>query len=224
MRKFYTLGLALLSVFAFGAIAASAAFAEHEWLFNGGPVTSELTVLSETEEVGGLLLEDMKGGLFGEGIDVLCSGLDEGTVGPGGKDLVTKIFDLEGRESPPNEIICESMSASCGAPVEVLPVNLPWSTELFLNGLGEFRDLVGPGNGGEPGWSVTCHTSIGPVTDTCTGHTNVAVSNTTEGDVLITFDSGKPEETATCTRGGEKQGLVEGAILIFHDEGSLSVS
>jgi hypothetical protein len=220
MRKIQIVGLALVAVFALSAVAASSAFA-HEWLFNGQPITgTEKTVLSESTALN-LLLEDMKGGVFGEAVDVLCSGLDEGKVGPGAADLVTTITDLAGKVPP---VSCETMSGTCPEPL-ASPDFLPWHTELFLNAKEEFRDLVGPGTGGEPGWNVTCKGIFGePIEDLCTGHTNVLVENAAENDVIATFDAVSMEEPANCGRGGAKEGLVEGSILFMSDEGALAVS
>ena len=91
MRKFNVIGLALFAAFAFSAFAASSAFAEvHLWLISGADVLTLTLVQIEGE----LLLSDTKTA-FGE-VDVLCSGILDGTVGPEGEDEITEVLTLGG--------------------------------------------------------------------------------------------------------------------------------
>lgn len=217
MKKIQILGLALVAVFAFSAVAAASAFAENEWLLNGAAVTSKIPVLSEAIE---LKLADMKGGLFLEEISVLCSGLDLGTVGPKGEDEVTEILNLAGTEKT---IKCPASSGCGEAEATVEALNLPWKTKIILKGT-EFRDEVGPGTGGGPGYKVTCALGI---TDSCTSPTaelsSTKLTNET-GGVDSLFEAISEEKPATCTRGGAKEGLVKGLDTIISDSGTLSVS
>jgi len=227
MRKMQIFGLVLFAVFASSAVAATSAFAVHEWLLEGVaiPIGQKDLVDSETGE---LLLEDTKGGITGGKVDILCSGLNEGWVfnmeppGPNGPGLdeVTEVLNLAMTSS--NITDCVNDEGCVGA-ILVEAVNLPWETELLLNAAGQFRDLVGPGAGGtQPGWTATCS----GVPDTCTGHTNVLIeNNVAEKDVEALFESaGENTEFATCTRGGANTGLVEGTVLILTEVGTLAVS
>jgi hypothetical protein len=206
MRKSQILGLALFAVFAFSAIMSAAAFAESEWLLNGAPITAATEVLSEGE----LSLCDDKGGLFGEDVCVKCSGLDKGTVGPGKADVTQEVTGLAGEKDITN---CTN-ELNCPSPILVEAENLPWTTEIVLNGT-EFRDLIGTA-AKQPGYLVSC----AGVVDLCEGHATVTLTNE-PGGVLATFAN---LEVATCTRGGAGQGLVTGTSLIFDHVGELSVS
>jgi hypothetical protein len=212
MRKISIVGLSLFAVLAFSAVAAASAFAESEWLIDGAVVTAATQSLSEGE----LLLCDDKGGLSGQKVCVHCSGLDVGTVGPGKADKVTEITNLAGTSK---DITDCTNDENCPAPILVEAVHLPWTTEVILSGT-TFRDLIGPGTGGEPGYTVSCF----GVSDTCTGHTSTLLENkVAENDVLALFEPAV--EPGTCTRGGAGQGLVEGDILLFLEEGlTLAVS
>jgi hypothetical protein len=74
MQKVRLLVVALFAVFAFGAFAASSAFAEPELLGDEVALANESAVTSEGE----LELIDTKAGLFGEEAALLCSGRFDG--------------------------------------------------------------------------------------------------------------------------------------------------
>ncbi len=195
MRIIKMLGAAFVAVLALGAVAAAGASAL-EWLLNGKPITATTTV----KLTGELLLKDDT-----EKVAVKCSGHDEGTVGPGAADEVTKITGLSGELNAPCTVeegsLCESATA--------MAVNLPWATEL-VTVEGAIRDLITTANAG---WAVTCETIIGPVVDTCEGMTSTAMENVT-GGVLATFDAISKENPAECSRPKAKVGLVTGTNLI----------
>ncbi len=203
MRIIKMLGAAFVAVLALGAVAAAGASAL-EWLLNGKPITAKTAVKS----TGELLLKDDK-----EKIAVKCSGHDEGSVSPEGKDEITSITGLSGELNAPCTVeegsLCESATA--------MAVNLPWATEL-VTVEGAIRDLITTANSG---WAVTCKTIIGEVTDTCEGMTSTGMDNVTEG-VLALFDAISRENPAECSRTKEKVGLVTGSDLI--EESGLTVS
>ncbi|MFZ1155540.1 MAG: hypothetical protein WAN93_11605, partial [Solirubrobacteraceae bacterium] len=148
MKRSYLIGLTLVAVLASTAFAASSAFAlESTWLVSGVKPTAANNVDSEGE----ILLEDMKGGIFGEAVDVLCLVLDLGTVGPGPADTVTSVTLEE----------CETMSGICPSPVATA-ANLPWNTKVELVGTVFYDDIVAVT--GEAGYTVSCS----GVVDTCT--------------------------------------------------------
>jgi hypothetical protein len=202
MRKIQIIGLALVAIFAFSAIAAASAFAAPEWLFNGATFTGKLPVLS----AGTLLLEDMKGGLFLEAADILCSGLDAGSVTAPASDEITEITEIKCT----NESGCPGPSAT--------PINLPWSTALSL--ATDIIDTATTTQGTkEVGWKVTCT----GISDECSNASGITLMENNSEGVTAFFNEGVTAP-ASCGRGGALQGLVEGEILFFHHEGLLSIS
>jgi hypothetical protein len=91
MKKIHVVGLAMFAVFAFGAIAASSAFAEDRWLIDEVAVST----LTSVQTSGTLLFTDLKAPIVGEsGIE--CSFTLDGTVGPAGEDEITEVLTLGG--------------------------------------------------------------------------------------------------------------------------------
>ena len=95
MKRNHVLGVALLAVFAFGVLTASASavtFLLALWLFNGANVTSLLL----TESTGELELINKNAGKLGLTAKVLCSGTFDGWVGPESLDENTELLSLAG--------------------------------------------------------------------------------------------------------------------------------
>jgi hypothetical protein len=144
MRKIQLLGLALIAVFSFGAIAASAAFALPEWLVEKAEVLATLS--SESEGLFEMIQLTASGG-SAKLVSVDCEGVLDGTIGPvnaagKGVDTITKVLSLNMEE------IGESLSGlaleckvvqTAGSLTDcklnttalVWPENLPWTTELI---------------------------------------------------------------------------------------------
>ncbi len=103
MKKIQMIGLALVAMFALGAMVASVASAATllaEWLEAGKAVTSN----QATTATGALLLEDTKAK-----ISVVCKGSLDGTVGTDGTDTITAVLNTEGVEaSLSNKLNCEA--------------------------------------------------------------------------------------------------------------------
>jgi hypothetical protein len=197
---------ALATVFAsLGIVAVSSASAT-EWLLNGAPIASAISV--DSEDVGSLLLQDH--GAFTEP-DLLCTETDEGTVGPGAADTET-VFTVTG---------CVTDSGECRN-VIFKAVDLPWRTELVLVGTA-IRDNLKANGKGEPGYETACETFIGTLHDTCKTELWSAgfVENNASG-VKFAFDA--TTEPANCSLGGAKAGLIEGFLLILPLTGILTVS
>jgi hypothetical protein len=210
MRKIHVLALALVAVFAFGAIGATAAFAETtetEYLISGQPVVAGELV----DDEGELLLTDHKGGIFGEEVMVLCSGLSLGEVLSAVDIDVTTIYAL-GTSDPETlgsaAIPCTAQTGICSEPV-AKAINLDWLAELMLVGTVP-EVLLTPETGmNGPGWSIECSKIA---EDSCTSpEALVEVKNETNGTVDAFFN----EETGTCTRGGAGSALVEGLIIFL---------
>jgi len=218
MKKIQILGLALCAVFAFSAVVAASAFAEHEYLIKGEVLKAGNLNKATVTSVGELLLEDMKGGLFGEGVDLLCSGENLGEFLAANDFEVISIFPLGGTDPGTGAISvkCETMAGVCGEP-EAKAVDLPWLVEVVLVGTAS-RGLLQTGGAGEPGWNVTCNKIV---EDACTGTTSTSLTNTATG-VTAAFEAAS--EAGSCTRGGAKEGLVEGTITFTSSEGVLAIS
>jgi hypothetical protein len=219
MKKIQILGLALVAVFAFSAVAATAAFAAHEFLLKGLEIKeSQLKIANVLSETGPelLLLEDMKGGIFGEGVDLLCSGFNLGEFLEKNDFEVVSIWPLTGSSDPGTgavKVKCETMSGICGEP-EAVAVHLPWLVEVILNAEELFRGLLLGTGAGNPGWNVICNKAV---EDECSAEeTTVGLAN--EGNnVDSLFDS--KTAPGNCTRGGAKEGLVEGLITFSSETG-----
>jgi len=198
-----------------------------EWLLSGAAIASELPATTSGE----LSLEETK-----LKVDILCSISLGGTVGPGSKDLITLVEDLEGHNvtatSTQRWVNCSLHSkGSCeeanGSLVEVFPLNLPWETTVELNlyetGLEEFVDLL-TNSGSNPGFLVECKI-LGIKGDaSCTGNTASRLENGAS-DVLNNFTEEEVEAVKCTTPLGEGTGvLVSTGGLTESSEGTLSVS
>lgn len=155
MKQFKKLGVILIALFAVSALAASTASAEvtfllAEWLLEGAPITTADPV--ETE--GELNLVNLNAGGFGITAELLCSGIFDGTVGPGSVDTTTELLELGTLTliTPTHTLSCANTKNCEGA--LVVPVGLPWKTEIELmedNGVTFFADLLF-----NAGYEATC--------------------------------------------------------------------
>jgi hypothetical protein len=233
MKRFQLLGVALVAVFAFGALVVASAsalptFLLAEWLVGGNPITAELHV----DIVGELLLEDEKAlGLIKA--KVLCSGLLEGSMGLTGEDLITKLFDLLGNEINKTALteaglVCENQE-NCPEPL-VWAINLPWNTLLELmeeNNEVFFADLISSGGGGNPGWYVWC---MGTNTvDTCEAAEGVTKITAEAPNLDGMFEEAFTElaglKLALCTLPNAETGVVEGlGTISLVETGTLTAS
>jgi hypothetical protein len=228
MRKINILGLALVAVFAFGAVAVSAAFAEEAlWLLNGNDITTAIS----SEAKGTLWLTDLSAP-FGA-VMVVCNGSFDGTVGPGMEDEITAVLNsnkelVAGTVAGQDLILCGFLAEQHGAckttpEADVETVGLPWKTLVELNTAGTgFVDLITSASG-KVGYRVTCKNVLeGETTDECTVAEGVSELTNVETGVLGIF---KEANTGSCTASGSKSGDVEeGGITIATGGGTLSVS
>jgi hypothetical protein len=197
MKKAHVLGLAMFAVLAFSVTAvASASAATILWLASGVAIGTAEPVTS----TGEIELRNLKDAL-GQEIAVLCSGVFDGTVGPGAEDLITTVLNLGtgGTEiSLAKKITTCTNLMGCTKP-ELTPENLPWLTELELMEVGGtvlFLNIITSGGKGEPGYTVHCEVLNFPVEETCLGSVSANLTNdASEGDVLAVFEK---EETGVC--------------------------
>jgi len=211
MKKIQILMLAVVAMFAFSAVVASAASAEELlplWLVMGedvpaGGVTVDVTVS------GKLLLEDMSA--TGGAVDVECEGNGLGLLLPEGLD----------EQNSANAENCKlgTTKGQCSEVLKVEAVDLPWLTQLVQVGTA-FEDNLFEGKSAteKPGWLVLCLTVLGEVDDTCTTNEGktLLTNNETTGEVESEFaESAAESEWAGCTQPKTtKSGLVVGLVLL----------
>jgi hypothetical protein len=194
MRKFRLLGFLLVAVCAFSAVVTASAFALTfalaNWLENGNVINAEK--LSDIE--GELLFVNLE-----NGVEFLCSGIFDGSVGANGVDEVTEILKLDGVTVVPEldeagatgGIACTTIKTCIANKVEIWPNNLPYKTELMLDTEdGLFYDLTVANNAGLwPGYFVLCEVIPGiDSTELCLGLSDLIQeksNNTTAGDVEL---------------------------------------
>lgn len=203
-------GATLVVMFAVGLTATSSFASEGEYLEGGNPV--ELGVSTILSEASNVLIEDMKGGIFGEAVDVLCSGFDLAEFDRPNVMLVLSIWPLSGSDPGTGavKIPCTVDSGICGE-AEAEATHLPWRSEATSGTRATFES----GGSGEPGWKVECNKAV---EDECVSKSTVGLKNVAEGMDLI-FDATTNEKPANCSRGGSGQGLIEGEVL-FTNEGA----
>jgi hypothetical protein len=213
MRKIHIVGLALAAVLAVSAFAASSAFAlESTWLVAAAKPTTEVKTDSASTAAG-FALTDAKGGIFGEEVEVLCTGTDEGTVGPGKADLLTKVTVTK----------CETMKGICGE-ANAEAINLPWTTSIELIGSAFYDDITTTVGSKEVGYNVICSKIV---EDKCeVALARALLENGTGGTVNAIFNSSDANQPkANCSRGGTEAGLVNGTDVLLATGGeALAVS
>jgi hypothetical protein len=218
MKKFYTVGIALLAVLAFGALAASSASAA---AWDEG--TEEIKAADPVTLAGTLTLSI--DGLFTATVD--CEGLFDGTVGPGAADEVTKVLNAAGEETGTPlsglAINCEVLAGnSCGAAgslAELWPENLPWPTtlELMEPAAELILDLLGNA-AKKSAYEILCVAS--GTSNLCEGIASAILTNGVN-EVNGTYPNQKPAEDK-CELG---EGLLEGSGLVtLNNGGNLQVT
>jgi hypothetical protein len=228
MKRIHVIGVALLAMFALSAIVASAAsavtFLPAEWLINGEKLAAALAITQEGE----LNLINTNGGGFGIRVEILCSGILLGTVGPGAADSTTGLQNLakeaiSGTPLTGLALTCTN-DAGCTEP-KVWAEELPWKTSVDLMEDGAetfFVDLLENGK-----YYAECLILGIAVSELCTAPvTAIQLTNEAAG-VDATF-SDAFQELAELKLGecGERPetAIVEGLGTIKPDAGTLTVS
>jgi hypothetical protein len=230
MRKIYVVRLTVFAVVAFSAfsafsaiVVASASALESGWLVGNattgvGALTAQLVDTGEE-----LTLDLLIGGILV--IALKCSGLFDGTVGGEDEgvasikwDLVTEVLNLSEKPvNAGNPLSCEVVTSAieaCGKVGElaaITPLNLPWLTEIILNGATFLDDFPATS-----GYHVTCPNGKG---NECKGLLEAELTNGVT-DVIGKLTEGNNEEA--CTE-GVGHFIGEGLTLLISGE-TLSVS
>jgi hypothetical protein len=202
MKKIQLLGMALVAVFAFGALAATAALAEVSggepafWLVKGVALANGEANGLPSDSEGEIILTHLSAAV------VKCSGLLEGSVyneAAGGFGLITKVWSLGTGQVEislgGNALKCEAASGFCEktTDVEVWPDNLPWLVTLILMTLNSkeeaaelFLILLSADPTNLPAYEVLCLVFTIAVEELCQGETS-AVLALSAGVLTATF-------------------------------------
>jgi hypothetical protein len=231
--------VAMMAVSAVTVASASGAvtFLPAEWLVNGEKVAAKLAATA----TGEILLEDTNALKAGIKADALCSGILDGTIGPGAADEITELLTLAGVAVPktalePSGLACTNDS-NCES-AKAWAINLPWLTEVQLWEEGTesgFVILISAHAGGAaPGWYVECTVLGVKATDECKAATpeskpeGATLAENETGGVLTEFLESFTElmelKLALCSSSGEETGIVEGPGLEATTEGTLTIS
>jgi hypothetical protein len=227
MKQNHVLGVALLAMFAFGVLTASASavtFLLAQWLFNGAAVTTALLV----EGAGEVEIVNTNAGGLGVTSKILCSGGGDGWVGPESLDFGSEVLTLTGVLVSSTALVGQTAectnSSNCENP-QVWPDGVPGESEveLMVDGTEEFFvDLVF-----NAGWYVECTILGFKVAELCeAAETAVQLTNEAAGvdatgsDAFQTLAGLK---LAIC--GGSREvGEVNGLGVTKDPEGTLAVS
>lgn len=230
MKNFHVLGLALVAVCAFGVLSAAGAsaltFLLAEWLASGVGITA--TLLAEI--VGELAFTETLDGIK---INVLCSRILDGFIGPDGAGEITEALSLSGiavslTGLSGTALACTN-SENCGEPL-FWDLELPWLSLLVLMEDGTetfFADLIiNETSGDKVGYEVECM-SLG-LSDTCSvTEAAYKVENITEGvnlEFSDAFTTLVGLKLANCEISGTEAGVVEGLDLVSASGVTLTAS
>jgi hypothetical protein len=228
MKKFYVLGVPLFVVCAFGVFSVASAsaavtFLLAEILDNGLPLVGSVPADGESSEI---LLEET---ILGVKIDILCSGIFDGTANINGEGTVTELLTLSGTlvsKTPLEEpgLACTN-SANCPEPL-IWADNLPWKlvAELMVDGTETFFvGLLLSSGAGNPGYHIACMGNS--LSDLCEINPGISkLTNTAEGldgessEVFTELAEGK---LGNCITAGNEKGIVEGLGFLLFTEATL---
>jgi hypothetical protein len=189
------------------AVSAASALAAPVWEQKVGGVFSEIKAATAASTEGKLKLEDLKGGINKEAVQIECTVKSTGKIGAGSADSIEKTEATK----------CTVIKGTCGTPT-VEALHTPWTTELVAG----IRDNIKNSGAGLPGWKVTCTILFVKVVDTCETETSTSMANNeATGNVEATFNAESPK--AKCSRGGAETGVVEGVLTTAHPAGTEAI-
>lgn len=145
--------LALVAVLALGAVVATAAYAEPEWLLNEKPVTETTPVTFSNGD-----FEWKTTTLLGE-LEIKCSSSGKGTVAPAGAGSITE-FKLS-KCTKIKRAGCVKETTEKEESTEWSKVlNLPWKTQLEKTRSAEIRNSIGGSINGTIAWEAECKIAV----------------------------------------------------------------
>ena len=223
MRNMQFMGVALLALFAFGALTEASASAVTTllalWLAHGAPAETELLV----EITGELLLEDSKVPIIGKAT-VLCGGTFDGWVGSNSLEYISEVLSATGVAISSTPLTGEPLTCTAQTGCEtststlVWPVGFPVETEVELleqAGGPFFEDVIFPSGTAGFGYEITNCLVLGiSMEDECTSPLGTAELKL-EGTTLLgifsqAFTELAEQKLALCTQSKEESGIVEG--------------
>jgi hypothetical protein len=162
-----------------------------------------------------LTLTDLSAGPLKEKATIRCTHPTAGwgLISAPNTIVVTKVKI----EKPSTE--CERVSGPCkaGGIEKAEAVDLPWKGATVSRGETIATSVESDGNG-EPGWAVTCNTSLGSKTDTCITEEGeneyLSEENVESGGTSLVLGTFLNTEKAKCSEGGKETGKVEGQIAV----------
>jgi hypothetical protein len=211
---------------------SSATFLLAEWLEASLGITETMLV----ETTGELLLENEKAPIVGK-VDIVCSGILVGDVGPDGAGDITEVLNLSKEliSSTPLEgtgMLCTD-DTNCESP-KLWPVGLPWL------GLLELWETLTPAESGfvllgiAPagkvfGWYIECTVLGVKASEECTAAESVAsaanVGTGVEATDSDTFTELMGLKLGLCSGNDEETGVLEGSgVTVTSLAGPLTVS
>jgi hypothetical protein len=195
---------------------------QSEGVPTGKTITVKLAVLF-------LSLKDTKVPFLGES-EVQCyskGGRGEGVIEEGGKGTVRTLAVEKPAENCKGTKVCEEKGVET-----VEGLNLPWKTEVVEETEKLVSKLLAGTSGKEPGWKVTCKTSLGSETDECLAESSSVaeklglineIATTSGTEELLIKAHLKSVGEAKCSQGGAKAGKTTGTLAILLPGGALSV-
>jgi hypothetical protein len=212
--------LALLAVFALGAVAASSAFASPEWYVKKGGVWTRATSSVKVELINTIQkvwVSETSGEAY---IGVECAGeggiRTEGSIGSAGKAEIT-VFEPHPKTSKHcNPRVKGSGVSECETFTEERAIALPWNTELYSEG-SETRIKIGPHSGGNsPGVLAECTFSFAPFDLEChVAESAEVISEPSNGAFALWFNEKTKKTFCSGTLHGGTESGIWGGLLVF---------
>ncbi len=199
--------VAALGALALTAIVPALASAETEkpvWLENSKPITTKKGVEWKNARIA-MLAESVP---FGGRMGAVCEDFGRGYVEPGGLGIIEK-FTISN---------CQNwVGAACGAPYSLEPKDLPWHTELGLNGKEPIDSLLGT-----TALNLGCYYNGSVSYDECKKIPPMRMANTTGENVLATFEEITPLRPCNF---GASVGYIPnaGSMKIYLDAGGIKL-
>lgn len=199
--------LALVTVFALAAIAASSALAAPEWYAKKSGVWAKVTTPVKIKIEGTVEVNDREGyPSLKRPLAISChftEALNEGEVKPAGAGKIE--LHLGSAECKPATV----ENNTCQAIEGKASTNLPWATELYSEG-SELRQRLVNGGAGTPIWTFKCKTFFNPIEDNCSFNTSMHTTNLVSGLVEAALDT-KSNQTY-CSSSNKTDGEWKGSL------------
>jgi hypothetical protein len=205
--------VALVAVFALGAVAASSALGSPEWYVKKAgtfaKVTTSVKVALASSKIE--VVDTKRTNAFGVPFGISCTVLEGGGVIKSAGAGEVSSFKVPAKDCVG---ITREKQQYCTQVTRLEATGLSWKTELYLEG-SEVRERLVPSN--EGGLTFECETSLGSLSDGCSSKTSAHIANNTLlGLAEATFDT-KTTKTQ-CSLGGKEAGEWTGGFTTKANE------